>query len=887
MELSAIWFVVVISVLIHDAGCIDTKSSAVYEYQRSTVLSGSQPVEQAGTVIVSPLWLASKTTPQPANSPYSGLFHVQFRRESDLDEELIERPFLIAIGNPDVLHFHSKETVRVKNFKRAVYRILSVYSKSTLNGTGDNFSNFTCRLLTAQQTDNTAIRATEYTSQQACRRPLRLTSASGRSHSPLDYATLSVNYQRRHTSAANGTFLNGQITEHHKLFLPHAAAANGVLQAESVQSVRLIKVEPNYVGKFAAPSISTAMGNFPGFVQEGINFVKDEHVGVSLTKTVNEPVGDLLKKLKKHTLKSNAATVNAGRAFLRLLTSAGAASEEDVVVLLKESLAIKKKDKANIYFILDVLAASQSLAGFEAVETTLFSKKSSSNNLDYFYRYVTALSFARRPKVTIGQKLLNLLEQKDVDSKLAEAAALAVAALSRTMSRENSGNDGDQLEFVDKVSSLLSERLTTAKDADTQVLYLRALGNLAGTEQLPQIISHIHKGGVAAAAAIRATQRYDWSDLSWKIKSLVESAVWGVYESTHKTVTSSSKIAAVDWLIHRYAADDKQAAYVVLRIVRGLAAIHGEECRTYILARLRNHLGLSTHFWSALSVALRSTSTYADLAEMGQSTAYHGLLRAAPALNATYDLGMEFAGGSMKESAVKVGVASGDQHLGVISFGLYAHGLASFMGGAEATEDGDSPVTAGLVLEMAEVTLPRMVFFNGLGQLTSLALSASGDDPVAEMQFNLLLQNVSVAVPLGNGMTVVTRLQTTIAADLSGFVEASLWYRTLKSLVRNRVAFVLEAESRLVDRAVTKDVSVVLREASQGKMDFMTSIDFSSFPVKLCMQMSSGLIKHSRHQRWTDKDNKPRIKSHKRTVPPKSYAFGWRNANTCRKLQPT
>lgn len=57
-------------------------------------------------------------------------------------------------------------------------------------------------------------------------------------------------------------------------------------------------------------------------------------------------------------------------------------------------------------------------------------------------------------------------------------------------------------------------------------------------------------------------------------------------------------------------------------------------------------------------------------------------------------------------------------------------------GGGGGSGDEDS-VTAGLMLEMLDISLPRVVFFNGLGELTSMALSSSGSDPVAEMQVYL------------------------------------------------------------------------------------------------------------------------------------------------------
>lgn len=100
-------------------------------------------------------------------------------------------------------------------------------------------------------------------------------------------------------------------------------------------------------------------------------------------------------------------------------------------------------------------------------------------------------------------------------------------------------------------------------------------------------------------------------------------------------------------------------------------------------------------------------------------------------------------------------------------------------------EDKDETVTAGLNLELLDVSLPSVVFFNGIGELMSMAMSAGGDDPVAEMQFNFLVLNDGVPYYNPNGVIIYTKTKSAVSADLAGFVDISLWGRTSKSLVQN------------------------------------------------------------------------------------------------------
>lgn len=165
-------------------------------------------------------------------------------------------------------------------------------------------------------------------------------------------------------------------------------------------------------------------------------------------------------------------------------------------------------------------------------------------------------------------------------------------------------------------------------------------------------------GGRPGATAIRALRRLDTQGEN--IDELAE-GVWGVYESTDARFDSNCKIAAIDWLVKQAKSCTPQASSscvdIVARLLNGVSGLKTDELRTYAVASLKDGLGDTTLFSRGISKATRkSRNVLKEMVVKGQSVVYDGLLTSSAGLNSTYNLAMEFGGGTMKSSAVGVSV---------------------------------------------------------------------------------------------------------------------------------------------------------------------------------------------------------------------------------------
>ncbi|OQV15525.1 putative Microsomal triglyceride transfer protein large subunit [Hypsibius exemplaris] len=602
-----------------------------------------------------------------------------------------------------------------------------------------------------------------------------------------------------------------------------------------------------------------------------------------------------LKSLRKFTLKNKAATPEASRAFLRICTAVKMSTKSELMAALHETLKLKKKQKSSVNFLIDAFAAHQSMVGLETV-TEVLDYHQKPYHLELFRRYLVASAFSQTANANVIRKLLELLEKPVKDLALEETLALSLGALTFTL-RRNAPEDAAGKELDNLIGREMLRKLENCQKgtdsgviADCSVMWLRAIGNLGCRETRTQILEHVLRGGRATPAAIKAFRRLDPFAPGSDVYDETVVAIWNVYENSSASFDSTGKIAAVDWLIRMLARvkDVRKIAHLA-RIIEHIPNLQTDELRTYVMTALQNNGNIiqPNMLRDAFSLAYERSkdSTYAQLGVTGQSVAFEGSLLRTGLLNSTYSLAMEFSGGSMKTSTVGVSLNDKDSTLPIVTFGLFSRGLGSFMGATEES-DASETATAGLALELLDVSLPSVVFFNGFSELMSLALSAGGSDPVAELQFNLLTLDAKVNDPLHSGIPVRTDVLTALSLDISGFVQVSLWGRTFNSLVRNRAAIATEIVTKLGHPAADSPFIQNIAERIKGKMDFVTNVDFSSFPVKLCMQMSNSPVAYWRyHKRRSSLPGSPAVSQCSRSFSPgKSYFLGARNAKYCKEM---
>ena len=118
-------------------------------------------------------------------------------------------------------------------------------------------------------------------------------------------------------------------------------------------------------------------------------------------------------------------------------------------------------------------------------------------------------------------------------------------------------------------------------------------------------------------------------------------------------------------------------------------------------------------------------------------------------------------------------------------FGIFAAGLESLIG--EEVEPGQEDVeaTAGLALNLIDVSLRPVTFFTGQSGLMSAVWNAPSE-LMSALQANLLLQDSRRYLPLLNGLVIQHSVTGALSMDLSGLVSISLWNKNCHSLIKNR-----------------------------------------------------------------------------------------------------
>lgn len=97
--------------------------------------------------------------------------------------------------------------------------------------------------------------------------------------------------------------------------------------------------------------------------------------------------------------------------------------------------------------------------------------------------------------------------------------------------------------------------------------------------------------------------------------------------------------------------------------------------------------------------------------------------------------------------------------------------------------------TAGLALNLLDVSLRPVTFFTGQSGLMSAVWNAPSE-LMSALQANILLQDTARYVPLLNGLVLKHEVQGAVSMDLSGLVSISLWNKNCHSLIKNRLVLV-------------------------------------------------------------------------------------------------
>lgn len=535
----------------------------------------------------------------------------------------------------------------------------------------------------------------------------------------------------------------------------------------------------------------------------------------------------LATELHDSLVKENLATLQSAKAFVQMLRSfrnAGKTTISETFTNPDSFLLVTQ--------LIDIAAAAQTRASQEALLELLSFEDDSA--LDYPERYLFAAAYTTHPSEALINDLLELLKKNLPSETLRESILLGLSSVVHTYCQVK---DQCKHQLVKVVQQLLVNGLEACGEASCRGMYLRALGNAGLPETVPAILRHAETPNTPTLAytAINALRRIHKQFIGDQVKR----TMLRIFHQNEARYDSSVRAAALDVLLK-----NQPSPQVLRNILLSLTDQSSCEFSTYVYTSLLDAASADSAVRDNLDVLLidPSINNYYIRAQRGKSSIFTNFLAKTEDINATYSMYIENGNsGIMKRSGMDVNLLGKILKQPFLKFGIYAEGLESLVGetgGANGDGGGDAEVvepTAGMTFTLLDVLLRQIEFFRGSSGLMSAVWNAPSELTSA-LQGNLLLQDHSQRVHLGNGLIISIEVLGVLSMDLSGYVSISLWNRNCEALIKNSGALYIEGSIRL-ESSLLK-AGIVFTGEGHSSIDFTTDAEFYEMPLKLCMQMS-------------------------------------------------
>ncbi|XP_060065348.1 microsomal triglyceride transfer protein large subunit-like [Ylistrum balloti] len=578
---------------------------------------------------------------------------------------------------------------------------------------------------------------------------------------------------------------------------------------------------------------------------------------------------DVLKKVKDSLSSDKLSTVESGRAFLKLLRSFRGIGKHTIEEVLTSS---------DSYYIvpqlIDVAVAAQTPDSHKALmDLVSFTTEGAS---EYQERLLLALAYTTHPDTAVLQFFLDLMGKPLPTERLHESVVLALGALVHTYCQDTA-SCGTQV-VADYVKAV-REGLKSCQNENCKLRYVRSMGNSGLSDFGSDLVEVAESSSspMISISAIQALRRFSTGSLTANQKATLSR----IFHQNNRQFDSSVRLAAADVLLK----NNPTTAEVRNMMLSAVGDQKNHETSTYILKRLLDLSEMDSYIRPMFKEILSdpSINNYFVFGQRGKSSAFSSYLMATREMNSTYGLYQESsATGVMKRSAMVVDMANRFTKQPLLTFGLYAEGLAALIGEAEEGAE-DVEATAGMSLTLMDVLLPSVEFFRGSGELMSAVWNAPSD-PVSALQGNLLLQDHSQKFHLSNGLVVDLEVLGVSSIDMSGSVSISLWYKTSNSLIKNSGALVVEGSMKLDSKVLKAGIKMFAE--SEASIDFNTDVDFAEMPFKMCLRMSRPNVSFSQTVEKYERSRKIKKRyraKQKRTAssPGVSYLINPKNSIQC------
>ncbi|KAI7810597.1 microsomal triglyceride transfer protein large subunit [Triplophysa rosa] len=764
--------------------------------------------------------------------------------------EALQRPFIVLwkMGKLRSMYAYKTEPATIKNLKRGVASMLMMQFKSGKMLEAD--ASGKC-LVEYKATKDQVIRTKHM---ETCKKQEKGFTTNSPVLGVSGKCTLVtvINLE-------NGIIKSANTEESHTLSVnARHSAATRVMSSQSL-TLNKIEVGPVEVGGKDAASVVKSLDD------------KLMSVGVVLEKVKAKCKGcpnlmDTWKAVRSQLEPDLLSKATAPRSFMTLLHSLRRANKEEILTILRNC------SKNTLPQLVDAVTSAQTSDSLSAILEFLdFRKK---EGLVLQERFLYACGFASHPTESMLQSLLHIYQGKIGSSDIKESVVIIMGALIKKLCLKGAC----ELSTVVKVKELLLAGPDTQEESEVQ-MYLLALKNALLPDAVPLLTKYAESEvGAFSTIAITALQRYDTALITEEVKKTLNR----LYHQNRRIYEKNVRSAAADLIM------SSNPSYMEVKNLLLSIGHLPHEMNKYMLSKVQDILRFEMPACKMVRQVMKDmiSHNYDRFSKSGSSSAYSGFMARNADISCTYNLDILYSGsGVLRTSNMNIYAQSNNALLHGLQVSIEAQGLESLIAATPDEGEEDLESFAGMSALLFDVQLRPVTFFKGYSDLMSKMFSMSGD-PINVVKGLILLTDHSHVITLQSGIRANAEFQGSLAIDISGGMEFSLWYRESKTSVNNRGALVVIGNMTVDMDFVSAGVEVSFE--TEAALDFITTVQFSEYPFLVCMQMDKTTFPFremvSTQEKLPSGQNFSSRRSREQLVPGSEFPLHQENSNMCKKV---
>uniref|UniRef100_A0A8C4N200 Microsomal triglyceride transfer protein n=2 Tax=Eptatretus burgeri TaxID=7764 RepID=A0A8C4N200_EPTBU len=539
-------------------------------------------------------------------------------------------------------------------------------------------------------------------------------------------------------------------------------------------------------------------------------------------------VQSVRKRMEPDNLGKSAST----RSFISLLRVLRHSSQKDMLKLLQ------KEPEKTLLQLIDVMSAAQTDASRLALLSFLdFSK---ANKAEAYERFLYGCAFATRPSPELLQNLMDRLDGQIASAETRQTVIIVIGALMGKLCQAGQC----QLPVVREAwKRLLAGSDTNNSDTEIQT-HLLALKNTFLPETVHIFTKHAELGpGATSAIAISGLQGFP----SEFITHEVNSAMNRIYHQSNQIYEKTVRVAAAERILTGNPSEAE-----VRNILLSLHSLTPEMAK-FILARVEDLLRVGHPNSNIIQEVLKDhrVHNYEQFARSGSSSSFSGFMSKMEGVTSTYNLNILYSGsGILRKSNMDIFIFSHGSSLHATQVSIEAQGLEGLIAGTPDEGEEDLETMASMSPILFDLQLRPITFFNGYADLVTKMWSATGE-PTSAVKGSILLIDHSQLIWLQFGVPFGVNLLGALSIDISGSMDVSLWDRQSKTIVCNKGAVVLSSVGSMVLGRLKVHSEHIL--STEARLDFTTTVQFTSYPFLVCMQMEKDTFPFREEQQQSER----------------------------------